>query len=125
MKGKVTVQKQKILEAIKPGEHIITEDLVQRLRKMDGSFSRATTYRNLKRFAEEGKIGRVSCFEGADRYELELEPHYHIICTQCGKIENVKTTQIATPKSILGFEVTGHTLAFYGICPACLAKRNK
>lgn len=121
---RVTVQKQQILDAFKPGYHPTAEELLQKIRKIDPTFSRATLYRNLNAFCEEGKIVKLSFLEGADRFEIAGAPHYHIVCANCGRIENVNIKPIATPSLILDFDVVGHDLTFYGICPKCKEKQK-
>ena len=125
MDRKITVQKQQILEVLKPGQHLTADELLQKIRKTEPSFSRATLYRNLAMFCEEGRIEKLSLFDGADRYELASEPHYHVVCTNCGRVENVNINPISTPPSILGFDITDHTLVFYGLCPKCKEKLDK
>lgn len=122
--NRVTAQKQQILEAFKPGYHPTAEELLQKLRRTDPNFSRATLYRNLASFCEEGKLVKLT-FGGPDKYELASDPHYHLVCENCGKIENVMTKPIATPSTLLGFEITGHALTFYGLCPKCQQKAKK
>ena len=123
--NRITTQKQQILEVFKEGYHYTADELLQKIRKSDPSFSRATLYRNLTSFVEDGKIIIHSFLSGADRYEVAGKKHYHIVCENCGKIENVNINPIGTPSSILGFDVTSHSLTFYGICPKCKEKLKK
>lgn len=120
---RVTSQKQQILEAFKPGYHPTAEELLVKIRKTDPSFSRATLYRNLVTFCEEGRLDKLSFMEGADRFEMASVPHYHVVCEKCGRVENVNITPIATPNSILDFDVTKHNLTFFGLCPKCKDKK--
>ena len=120
--NRVTIQKQQILDAFKVGYHLTAEELLSKIRKTEPTFSRATLYRNLNTFCEEGKVVKLSFLEGADRFEIAGEPHYHVVCKNCGRIENVNIKPISTPNSILDFDVVGHDLTFYGICPKCKSK---
>ena len=122
--NRVTAQKQQILDAFRPGYHPTAEELLAKIRKTEPDFSRATLYRNLSAFVEEGRIVKLSFLEGADRFEIAGAPHYHVVCKNCGRIENVNIKPIATPNSILDFDVVGHDLTFYGICPKCKAKER-
>lgn len=123
--NRVTAQKQQILDAFKPGYHPTAEELLQKLRKSDPNFSRATVYRNLAYFCEEGKLVKLNFLGGPDRYEMVGEPHYHLVCEKCGRIEDVMTKPIATPSTLMGYQVTGHTLTFFGLCPKCQQKAKK
>ncbi|MCE9499696.1 MAG: transcriptional repressor [Leptospira sp.] len=54
--------------------------------------------------------------------------HDHIICIECGKIEEfvdekIEELQAAAAKG-KGFTITGHDLNIYGICEDCQAKKK-
>ena len=120
--NRVTTQKQQILDALKPGYHPTAEELLEKIRKTEPDFSRATLYRNLSSFCEEGKITKLSFMGGADRFEIVSTPHYHVVCKKCGRIENVNIKQLSMPSSIMEFDVVGHDLTFFGYCPKCKSK---
>lgn len=87
--------------------------------------SLATVYRNLNLLAERGELAHVAVPNGADRYELRCDPHYHLCCSQCGKIFDAEMPYQADLAERLGdtqgFRVTGHLVIFTGLCADCRA----
>jgi Fur family ferric uptake transcriptional regulator len=96
--------------------------------------SRATLYNTLKLFLELRLVIRHR-FQGSTKYEAcyEGESHCHQICTVCGKVTEVKSTEVTRTIDELRlkrFRKDGYTLYIYGICSNCQAamtrlRRNK
>ena len=89
------------------------------------SIGRATVYRTLGRLADEGAIGRVRINNGADRFDHQAFAHYHVRCTCCGRVDDVMVPVLAGVDDVAaeatGYRITGHSLQFDGVCPACQA----
>jgi|SRR5581483_10538455 len=90
---------------------------------------RATVFRIMNMFAEKGLVKQISFNEGKFRYELaNRAPHHHLICTSCGRIEDISNCNIAELEEDIaekkGFSVKSHALEFYGICKNCQCKQN-
>lgn len=118
-----TEQKQIIMEAFKKGYHPTAEELLEKIRKTHPNFSRATLYRNLATFCENEDLKKVSIKNYPDRYEINSGCHYHLVCENCGRIEDiVMANPLPTPAKLLDFDVNYHELTFYGICPKCKEK---
>ena len=87
------------------------------------SVSKATVYRVLGRMAEQGTILRISVSDGADHYDHQIHPHYHVYCDNCGKVDDVMMPDLGDLRSTVtdscGYELTGHTVLFSGVCPVC------
>lgn len=120
---RVTSQKQQILEAFKVGYHPTAEELLKKIRKDDPKFSRATLYRNLVSFCEEGKLKKLNFFDGADRFEIISQPHCHIICEKCGRVDDFKSENLSIPETLLDYDITSYNLTYYGICPKCKERK--
>ena len=65
----------------------------------------------------------------ASRYDSRTEDHQHIVCTECGRVDEVMTK---TPQDWLdriaaesGYEITDEQLLFKGVCPSCQASKTK
>lgn len=84
---------------------------------------RATIYRVVEALYKKGIIIRLEFGEGKYRYELVGDDHHHLICENCGKIEDISECNISDlEKDILkkkGFLVSRHSLEFYGTCKKC------
>lgn len=97
----------------------ITESL-----KSDGvEVDPATVYRILDILTVKGLIVRLEFGEGKYRYEMQKEDHHHLICSSCGKIEDIEDRKMeefeAEIKRKKGFMVKSHSLEFFGICKKC------
>ncbi len=107
--------------------HPTAEAVYLGLKKKFPNISLGTVYRNLNYLADVGEILRISSVSGPDRYDGNVSPHYHFICTSCGKVLDIDME----PQTMLNelanerFEgvVTNHLTHFFGLCPEC--KNNK
>ncbi len=91
--------------------------------------NKVTVYRILDVLYKNGIIERVEFGEGKFRYEVKgKNHHHHLICTNCGKVEDVKGEYMDNLQEEIyknkGFKVTYHSLEFFGVCKACLSKQN-
>ncbi len=59
----------------------------------------------------------------AGTFDGDLEPHYHVRCEGCGRLEDVPPSAIGPlelpPETAGGFRLTGMHLELVGQCPAC------
>lgn len=118
-----TNQKDVILNALNKLNHPTADEILTEIIREQGSFSKATLYRNLAKFIDEGLIEKVFLGDEVARYELNKGFHYHLICNKCGRVDNlVLPKPLSLPAKLLGYEIDGHTLIFKGICPHCQQK---
>ncbi len=97
--------------------------IAESLRARGVVMDQATIYRILDVLTEKGLISRLEFGEGKYRYELQKSHHHHLVCQNCGKIEDTEgnfidqiENEIRTEK---GFLVKSHSLEFFGICKNC------
>lgn len=83
----------------------------------------ATIYRILDILHRRDLIQRIELGEGKYRYEKSENHHHHLICTNCGKIEDVKADFLSNLEGQIreknGFLVKNHSLEFFGLCKNC------
>lgn len=79
-------------------------------------FDQASVYRAIKLFESLGIVMAEAV--GAEKYYcLSSNPHHHIICRQCGHIENFPCThQFNKYKNFTDIE---HQLTLHGVCGKC------
>ena len=121
---KSTRQRALIVETFfQAGGHVSVEDVWSRVRKVDGRVSVATVYRTMKLLCEAGLASERHFDDGVTRFEIEHEHHDHLVCTRCGKIEDVDLDGIsalaAEVAASTGYEIRSHRVDFYGICADC------
>lgn len=100
---------------------------VQKLAELfEEPVDKVTLYRNLETFEQAGLICRMY-FNGQEAlYEQRFTDHHHhhLICTSCGKIEDVPGCSIEQPRTGSGFKTHHHHVEFYGLCHICSLKEQ-
>lgn len=106
--------------------HPTADRIYAKLKGELPGLSLGTVYRNLGVLVEQGKVRRLPFGRGRDRYEAGIEPHYHLVCEQCGTVRDVVLPlydMLNRQTRALGtFRVLHHRIDFYGICEKCLNK---
>jgi len=125
MATRKTVQKRVISEQLHAlGNHPTVDEVYGAVKEMRPSISKATVYRVLNGLAETGDALRVPVAGGAERFDHRVDPHFHVICEACGRVEDIEEAVLGgidwdAVQAASGYTVTGHELQFRGICPAC------
>ena len=70
-------------------DHPTADTVYQEIRHSIPNISLGTVYRNLSLLSERGEILRLSCDGKTDRFDADIRPHYHFLCTQCGCVQDV------------------------------------
>ena len=120
---KATVPRLKILEILETSDthHLSAEDVYRELLDSSDDVGLATIYRVLTQFESAGLVTRHHFESGHAVFELERGHHHdHIVCTQCGKVEEFYDQTIEDrQKSVvgkMGYEIQDHSLVIYGDC---------
>ena len=125
---KITVPRLKILDILASSQprHLSAEDVYRRLLESNEDIGLATVYRVLTQFEAAGLVTRHHFEGGTAVFELnEGEHHDHIVCTDCGRVEEFSDAGIEERQheiaAGLGFEITDHSLTLHGRCvrPDC------
>ena len=120
---KVTAPRLKILELFQKGSqrHMTAEDVYRQLILQKMEIGLATVYRVLMQF-EQADILKRSHFESERAvYELnEGEHHDHLVCLDCGRVEEFHDAEIEALQIKIaqrqGFEIADHALSLYAKC---------
>ncbi|MCF7805748.1 MAG: transcriptional repressor [Candidatus Marinimicrobia bacterium] len=117
-------QRAAILEVVKSASNHPTAEMVyEQVRESIPNISLGTVYRNLRVLTEEEKIREVVFDDNIKRYEDYMEQHYHCICTECGKIQDIPGASDsviqAIQTNIPDFDISSHRLELYGTCDEC------
>ncbi len=127
-KQRKTKQKQEVFDSVMSRyDHPDADAIYTQIRSLDPHISKGTVYRNLNMLAEQGEILRISMSgQGGDRFDLTTKPHYHLVCTKCGKVIDAPVQYHAEDDMLAGsdtgFKILGHNTVFKGICPECQKK---
>lgn len=104
--------------------HPSADDVYEALHKEHADVSRASVYRNLTLFKEQGQIVSLGTVDGIERFDARVEPHVHFACTDCGCIQDVPDAQIPAAiaqnaEDSLQCRVCSAQLMLFGICEKC------
>ncbi|MBI5106099.1 MAG: transcriptional repressor [Solirubrobacterales bacterium] len=84
----------------------------------------SSVFRALARLEADGAVRRVELGDGKARYEAAGDHHEHVRCDRCGTVGEVPGCAVRAVLPHVAeqtdFVITGHTLVFSGLCPACV-----
>jgi Fur family ferric uptake transcriptional regulator len=108
------------------GHHMTADALVELVNREAPSIGRMTVYRTLDLLCELGQLRPVYQGSAAAHYVLLHDGHHHhLICSHCQQVVEFDDCVIGSLAELIGerfdFEVQGHLLEFYGLCPECRA----
>ena len=108
---KLTTARVTLLEILKNAKKPLSYEDIKTKISMD----KATFYRNIAKFEQQGIL---NAFESNDKkryFELNLNSHAHFVCVVCKKVECIKDIDIKLSK----YEI--NNVIINGKCPNCLA----
>ena len=109
-------------------EHPTADTVYLHVREEFPNISLGTVYRNLNLLADIGEAFKITTPEGGDRFDGNTDPHYHVVCTACGKVDDLHLDQeqIEAVNKLGNSHYSGsiktHTTLFYGNCSECCSK---
>lgn len=124
MEKRNTVQKQLVREAVlRLADHPSAEQVYAEVARTHPTVSKATVYRNLAGLSADGLLRHIPMPGGADRFDHRLTAHHHIVCTRCGRLDDVpgeSGVQLdAAAAKATGYARVSHDIVFRGMCPRC------
>jgi Fur family ferric uptake transcriptional regulator len=131
---KATLPRMKILELFEKSEvrHLGAEDVYRLLIAEGLDIGLATVYRVLTQFEQAGLLERHFFESSKAIFEInEGQHHDHLVCTDCGHVEEFYDAQIEQLQKKVakerGFEIQEHALYLYATCtkPDCPNRQAK
>lgn len=120
---KATLPRLKILEIFQSStvRHLTAEDVYKILLTENMDVGLATVYRVLTQFEQAGLLHRNHFESGKAIFELNEGSHHdHLVCLDCGRVEEFFDDQIEKRQHAIaeerGFTIAEHSLALYGNC---------
>ena len=97
------------------------EDVFRLLLAENADIGLATVYRVLTQFEQAGILSRNHFESGKAVYELnEGQHHDHMVCLDCGKVEEFYDAEIELRQQAValekGFVIADHALSLYAHC---------
>ena len=123
-----TPQRKVVLDVVQTSlDHPTAETIFLRASERAPKISLGTVYRNLAVLTELKEILKISSPYGPDHYDFNLSDHCHFLCKNCGEMCDIplecspSQSELHAPEKS-GFDIQGHTLTYFGICPSCKNK---
>ena len=124
-----THQRQAIWEELSASdEHRDAEEIYLALYNSGLKVSRATVYRTIDVLVKNNLVRKLDLGDGRARYENKMDTahHDHLICVQCGKIEEFMDNVIENQQEVivenLGYRLIRHIHQLFVICDECGSK---
>jgi Fur family transcriptional regulator, ferric uptake regulator len=119
-----TRQRQVILDELQGlPSHPTAAELYAIVRRKLPRISLGTVYRNLDLLARVGMIQKLDLAGTEARFDGNVARHDHLRCVRCGRVDDVSALPLdlsgGTANDCSGYEILGHRLEFFGICPRC------
>ena len=121
---KATFQRMNILEKIEAYGHMSIDTIYAEVIKTHPSLSLATVYKNIVLMVEKGVLVEVPITGKKSKYELLKEDHIHLVCTECGEVED-KPQHIVADELFTSitkqenFTISKQQINLYGVCSHC------
>ncbi|MEA3402898.1 MAG: transcriptional repressor [Armatimonadota bacterium] len=124
--GRMTRQRRVVLETLASVDaHPTAAELHEMVRQRLPGISQGTVYRNLRRLQELGYVQELDYGAGASHFDARVEPHYHVRCLRCGRVEDLELDVEPRPdvdqaaQAATDWQIDGHRVEFVGLCPEC------
>jgi Fur family transcriptional regulator, ferric uptake regulator len=123
---KLTPQRHAILKVIaSSSDHLTPEAIHEKACLNNPDIGLVTVYRTLDLLSELHLVCRVHAPDGRRSYMMRrpTEHHHHLVCSQCCRVVDFTGCSLADLEQRLTqetmFDINGHMLEFYGLCPDC------
>jgi len=120
---KATLPRLKILDLFEQSEkrHMTAEEIYRLLSDEGQDIGLATVYRVLTQFEQAGLLMRHHFDSDKAVFELNQGDHHdHLVCIQCGKVEEFFDAEIEKRQNRIakerGFAIHDHSLQIYADC---------
>lgn len=126
-----TPERYTILDKIySMNDHLTVDDIFSSLEDDSYHVSKATIYNTMELLTDAGLVHKHNFAGHQTKYErvTGISNHHHLICTQCGKLREIKDNSI---NNILAsqhygkFQAQYADLHIYGLCSRCQKKSKK
>lgn len=123
---RVTESRRAVFDALAGSPHARADQLLTRVLATVPGTSLQSVYNALSDFADAGLVRRIEPAGHPGLFELRAgDNHHHLVCTECGAIEDVDCVVGAapclTPSDDHGYVIRVAEVTFWGTCSTCAA----
>jgi Fe2+ or Zn2+ uptake regulation protein len=120
---KITPQRECIFSVLEHNVgHPTAEAVYAEASRRMPTMSLKTVYQTLNDLAEMGEIQLLDLGTGSGRFDPNVDPHHHLVCTRCGKVRDfyAEFPEVSVPAALRqGFALGTPEVVFRGLCAAC------
>lgn len=121
---RVTPTRLAALAVLDERPHSTADEIAAEVRGRLGSVSTQAVYDVLRACTDAGLMRRIQPAASSARYETRTaDNHHHIVCRNCGRVEDVDCAVGAAPcleaSDDHGFVIDEAEVIWWGICPEC------
>ena len=112
-------------EIINNDDHREADEIYMAIKQKGVSVSRATVYRTIDVLLKNNLVRKLDLGVGPSKFEHKINArhHDHIICIQCGRIEEFMVDKIENLQDEVaeedGFKLVRHIHQLFGLCENC------
>jgi Fur family ferric uptake transcriptional regulator len=126
---KATKRREAVLALLERSHTPMTAEEIHQAVIAETSMSLSTTYRILAALSEKRLLLKNIRSDGKTYYQPNSNQHLHyLVCSCCSRIVPIDCCPLEALEEELakktGFLITGHSLEFTGLCPACAAAQK-
>ena len=109
-------------------EHLKVAEVHRRARRIDGRIGLASVYRTMDVLERLKLVKHVHMDHRHRHYATATDGHCHhlVVCRTCGVVVEFSDCQADAMVRVLArrtkFRIEGHSMDFFGQCPACLRR---
>ncbi|MEV5029796.1 Fur family transcriptional regulator [Paenibacillus sp. LPE1-1-1.1] len=125
----LTIQRKEILEVVQHApDHPTAADVIERLRGKGFNFAYGTVYNSLRYLTDAGLIRELKLGEAVSRYDARTDEHQHIVCTVCGRVDEVLTELpsewLQKVAAETKYRIEHAQVVIEGVCEECATKQS-
>jgi Fe2+ or Zn2+ uptake regulation protein len=130
--GRMTEQRRAVLDALASVEtHPTAAEVYEIVRAQVSDVSQGTVYRNLHTLVDLGLAQELDYGPGASHFDATVEPHYHVRCVECGRVDDLPIEREPAPcidearEVATDWHISEHRVEFMGLCPDCRKNQRR
>lgn len=122
--GRLTPYRRAVLEMLRSTDgHPTAAEVFQLVRRRRPGVAYATIYNSLNWLKRRGLVGELNFGQEAARFDPIVERHDHLVCTECGALENLRlklpTKSLQQASRQKSFRVQRYCIELFGVCRHC------
>jgi Fe2+ or Zn2+ uptake regulation protein len=124
---RATPQRNVILRELRRrAQHATADEILGAVRDELPGTSTPTVYATLDLLVELGLARRIDTGAGAALYDGRTEPHQHLVCRSCGRVDDLDVDMDEEPllnaAGAAGFRAEGAEVVISGLCADCVGR---